>query len=74
MVVFWRDKRGNTYAQLDGNREEVASSLLGNLLTTWYTRQVDVAGLNETLCACNSLEQLLGEPAIKSALSHQLFH
>lgn len=51
-----------SYAELNGNREEVDTGLLGNLLTTRDTGKVDVAGLNKALGTGNSLQQLLGEP------------
>ena len=50
-----------TYSELDGDGEEVDSDLLSNLLTTWNTREVDIARLDETLLALDSLEQLLGK-------------
>lgn len=50
-----------THAELNGDGEEIAASLLGDSLTTGNTRQVDVAGLYETLLASSSLENLLGE-------------
>lgn len=58
----YRIDRGKTYAQLNGNREEVTASLLGDLFTAWHTRKVNIAGLDEALSTRNSLEQLLGEP------------
>ena len=54
---------GGTHAKLNRDGEELAASLLGNLLAAWDTRQVDVAGLDKALCALDSLEQLLGEPS-----------
>jgi hypothetical protein len=54
-----------TYAKLDRDGEEVAASLLLDLLATRNSIKVDEAGLDEALCALSSLEQLLGEPAEK---------
>ena len=50
-----------TYAELDGNREEVDTSLLGNGLTSGDTGEVDVAGLNEALLTLDGAENLLSE-------------
>ena len=54
---------GVTYAKLNWDGEEVAASLLCDLLAAWDARQVDVGGLNQALCALNRLQQLLGEPS-----------
>ena len=51
----------NAYAKLDGGGEELNTSGLGNLLAAWYTRQVDVAGLDEALLASDGLQHLLRE-------------
>ena len=51
----------NAYAKLDGGGEELNTSGLGNLLAARYTRQVDVAGLDETLLTGDSLQHLLRE-------------
>lgn len=56
-----------TYAKLDRDREKVAASLLGDLLAAGHTRQVHEAGLNKTLLAFGSLENLLGETVIMLA-------
>lgn len=50
-----------TYTKLDGDREEVAADLLGDGLASRDARQVDIAGLDETLLALDGLEDLLGE-------------
>lgn len=50
-----------TYSELDGNREEVDANLGLNLLATWHTGEIDVAGLDESLGTLESLEKLLGE-------------
>ncbi len=52
---------GSTYSELDGDREEVNASLLGNLLSAGNTGKVDEAGLDEALGTLDSLEDLLGE-------------
>lgn len=54
--------RGKTYAELDGDREEVDADLLGDLLASRDTGEVDVTRLHEALGALDSLEELLGEP------------
>jgi hypothetical protein len=54
---------GNTYAKLDGDREEVNANLGLDLLAAGDAGEVDVAGLNEALGALEGLEELLGEPA-----------
>lgn len=51
-----------TYTKLNGDREEINTSLLSDLGTSWDARQVDVARLHKTLATSNSLEQLIGEP------------
>ena len=53
--------RGDAYAKLDGDGEELNTRGLGNLITARYTGQVDVAGLDEVLLASSSLEHLLRE-------------
>lgn len=40
-----------TYAKLNGNREEVSASGLGDSVTTLDAREVDEAGLYKTLLA-----------------------
>jgi hypothetical protein len=50
-----------TYAKLNGDGEEVDTSLLSNLLTAGNTGKVDVAGLDKALLALDGLENLLGE-------------
>lgn len=52
---------GKTYTELNGDGEEVDTSLLGNLLTAGDTGEVDVAGLNEALGTSSSLQELLSE-------------
>jgi hypothetical protein len=59
--------RGTTYAELDGDGEEVDASLLADLLAARNAGEVDVAGLDEALDASGSLEELLGEPRRRSA-------
>lgn len=54
-------KTRETYTELDGNREKVATGLLGNCLATGDTGEIDIAGLNETLGTLDGLEQLLGK-------------
>lgn len=51
----------DTHAKLDGDGEEVAASLLGDLGTTGNAGKVDKARLDETLGTLDGLEQLLGE-------------
>lgn len=54
--------QGNTYAELNGDGEEVDTSLLGDSIAAGNTRQVDVARLNETLLALESgPDDLLGK-------------
>ena len=60
--------RTQTYAELDGDGEEVDTSLLSNLLTTGDTGKVDVAGLDKALGALGGLEELLGETV--TGISH----
>lgn len=55
--------RNSTYSELNGDREEVAASRLGNSLTSRNAGKVDVAGLNEALLALDSPEDLLSESA-----------
>jgi hypothetical protein len=52
---------GTVGAELNGDGEEIAASLLSNSLTTGNTGQVDVAGLYEALLASSGLENLLCE-------------
>lgn len=61
IVPDTRSSYKTTYTELDGNREEVNTSLLSDLLSAWNARQVDVAGLDETLLSLESLQDLLGE-------------
>lgn len=51
----------STYSELNGDREEVAASLLGDSITSGNTGQVDVAGLDEAGLALDGTENLLGE-------------
>ncbi len=51
----------STYAELNGDGEEVAAGSLGDGVTAGNTRQVDVAGLNETLLALDGSQDLLSE-------------
>lgn len=57
----WGRGGKKTYAELNGDGEEVDTSLLGNLLTAGDTGKVDVAGLNEALGTSSSLQELLSE-------------
>jgi hypothetical protein len=50
-----------TYAELDGNREEVSACDLSDSITTGNTREVDEAGFNDALLALGGLDDLLGE-------------
>lgn len=52
---------GATHPKLDGDREEVAASLLGDLGTTRDAREVDEGRLDQTLLTLDSLQKLLGE-------------
>lgn len=60
--------KAETYAKLNGNGEEVNTSLLSNLLTTGDTGEVDVAGLDKALGALGGLEELLSEAV--TGISH----
>lgn len=51
----------STYAELNGNREEVQASRLGNGVSSRDTREIDVAGLNEALLTLDGSEDLLGK-------------
>lgn len=51
----------STYAKFDGNGKEVAADLLSDSLATGNTREIDVAGLDETLLALDSTEDLVGK-------------
>lgn len=62
---FPRDMRA-TYAELDGDREEVDANLLGDGVTSGDAREVDVARLNKTLLALDGPKNLLGEAITKS--------
>lgn len=55
-----------TYAKLNGNGEEIGTSLLGDDITAGNTGEVDVAGLNEALFALDGANDLFGEAAIVS--------
>lgn len=50
-----------TYTKLDGNGEEVSAGGLGNGITTLDTREVDEAGLDDTLLALGGPDHLLGK-------------
>lgn len=50
-----------TYAELDGDGEELAASLLSNSSAAGDTGEIDEAGLNKALLALDGLEDLLGE-------------
>jgi hypothetical protein len=51
----------STYTKLNGDGEEVKTSGLGDGISTLNTREVDVAGLDNTLLALGGLDDLLGE-------------
>lgn len=61
-IRIWKYE-GNilSYAELNGNGEEVQASGLGNLVTTGNTRQVDEARLDQTLLALDGPQELLGK-------------
>ena len=50
-----------TYAELDGNGEEVNTDSLLDSITAGNTGEVDEAGLGDALLALDSLQNLLGE-------------
>ena len=50
-----------THSKLDGDREEVTASLLGNVGASRDTRKVYKCRLNQALLTLDSLQQLLGE-------------
>jgi len=52
-----------TYTKLDGYGEELSTGGLGNGISTLYTGEVDVAGLDDALLALGGLDDLLGEAA-----------
>lgn len=54
-----------TYAELNGDGEEVSANLLGNGVTTRDAGEVDIARLNQTLLALDSLDDLLGEAIVR---------
>lgn len=47
---------GTAYPKLNGNREEVATCLLGDLGATGNTGKVDKGGFNEALLTPNGLQ------------------
>lgn len=49
-----------TYAELDWNREEITSGLLGDGITSWYTWEVDERWLDDVLLSVETLEDGLG--------------
>lgn len=51
----------STYAELNGHGEEVSADFLGDSLASGNTWEVDEAGLNETLFALDSTEDLLSK-------------
>lgn len=55
-------KAGLAYSELNGDREEVDTSGFLDLLAAGNTGEVDVAGLDKTLGALGSLEELLSKP------------
>ena len=50
-----------TYTKLDGNGEEVNPRLLGNLLASGNTGEIDIARLNKALGTGSRLEHLFGK-------------
>lgn len=58
-------KREETYAELNGHREEVNADLRLDLLAAGDTGEVDVAGLDKSLGTLSSLEKLLRESVTK---------
>jgi hypothetical protein len=60
-----------TYPKLNGDREEVNANILMDLLATRDTREVDIAGLDETLGALGSLEELLGKSELLLESCHR---
>jgi hypothetical protein len=52
---------GSTYTKLDRYREEFKTSGLGDGISALNSREVDVAGLYNTLLALGGLDDLLGE-------------
>lgn len=56
-----KNQTQESYAKLDGDREEVAASGLVDGVAARHTREIDVAGLDEALLALGSLDDLLGE-------------
>ena len=55
-----------TYSELNGNREEVATSLLGNFLAPWHAWKIDIAWFNKAFLALDSSQKLLGKPKTHS--------
>jgi hypothetical protein len=53
----------STYTKLDGNREELGTSGLGDGVTALNTRKIDEAGLDNALLTLGGLDNLLGEAA-----------
>jgi hypothetical protein len=53
--------QGRTYAELDGDGEELNADSLRNLFATRHAREVDVAGLDNTRLALCGLENSLRE-------------
>ena len=50
-----------TYAKLNGSREELDTSGLGDGITASHTRQVNESGLDDALLALGGLDDSLGE-------------
>jgi hypothetical protein len=67
--MILQNRREDTHPKLDGDREEVTPSLLGNLGTARNAWKVDEAGLDETLSTLQGLQQLLSEPDLLLARS-----
>lgn len=51
----------DTYSELDWDREEVNTGLLGDGITTWDTWKVDKGWFNNTLLTVDGLQDLFGK-------------
>lgn len=60
------DEGRKTYTKLYRNGEELETSLLCNLVTTWNTLEVDESWGNNALLAGKSLENSFGESILSS--------
>ena len=59
--LFPKDRRTVTYAESNGHREEVDTSLLGDGFATRDTWEVDEGRFDNAFLALRSLDQFLGE-------------